>query len=108
VLSLAVSSVRDMSDRRRARRAKQVRRDARRVKKRVAESSTDTTLRDAIRSAFAGGHLLSLLSVASMAIHVAKREPLMSLKSGQCDPGRLDGFLTGLIGVRDRRIEQRH
>jgi hypothetical protein len=91
-----------MSDKRRARRAKQVRRDARRAKKRVAESSTDTTLRDAIRSALAGGHPLSLLSMASMAIHVAKREPLTSLKSGQCDPSRLDNILTGLIGVQDR------
>jgi hypothetical protein len=91
-----------MSDRRRARRAKQVRRDARRAKKRVAESSTDTTLRDAIRGAFAGGHPLSLLGVASIAIHVAKREPLTSLKPGQCDLSRLDNILTGLIGVRNR------
>jgi hypothetical protein len=34
-----------------------------------------------------------------LAIHVAKRGPL---KSGQRDPSRLDGVLTGLIGVRDR------
>ena len=91
-----------MSNKRRARRAKQVRRDARRAKKRVAESSTDTTLRDAIRSALAGGHPLSLLSVASMAIHVAKPEPLILLKSGQRDTGHLDRVLTGLIGVRNR------
>jgi hypothetical protein len=90
-----------MSDRRRAREAKQVRRNARRTKKRNGESSTDTTLRDAIRRALAG-HPLGLLSVASMAIHVAKPEPLISPKSGQCDTSRLDGILTGLIRVRDR------
>jgi hypothetical protein len=90
-----------MSDRRRARDAKQVRRDVRRTKQRNGESSTDTTLRDAIRPALAG-HPLGLLSVASMAIHVAKPEPLISPKSGQCDESRLDGILTGLIRVRDR------
>ena len=101
-MSLPVSSVRDMSNERRARKAKQVRRDERRAKKRNGESSADTTLRDAIRRSLAGGHPLSLLSVASMAIHVAKRQPLISLKSGRCDTSRLDGILTGLIGVRDR------
>ena len=43
-MSLPVSSVRDMSDERRARKAKQVRRDERRAKKRNGESSADTTL----------------------------------------------------------------
>ena len=86
-MSLPVSSVRDMSNERRARRA---------------ESSADTTLRDAIRRALAGGHPLSLLSLASMVIHVAKPEPLMSLKSGRCDTSHLDGVRTGLIGVRNR------
>ena len=33
---------------------------------------------------------------------MAKREPLTSLKSGQCDLSRLDNILTGLIGVRNR------
>ena len=54
-MSLPVSSVRDMSDKRRARKAKQVRRDARRAKKRNGESSADTTLRDAIRRALRVG-----------------------------------------------------
>ena len=40
------------------------------------------------------GHPLSLLSMASMMIHVAKPEPLMWLKSGQCDANHLDGCLT--------------
>jgi hypothetical protein len=40
--------------------------------------------------------------MASIAIHVAKREPLTSLEPGQCDPSRLDNILTGLIGVQDR------
>ena len=86
-MSLPVSSVRDMSNERRARRA---------------ESSADTTLRDAIRRALAGGHPLSLLSLASLVIHVAKPEPLISLKSGRCDTSHLDRVLTGLIGVRNR------
>jgi hypothetical protein len=50
-----------MSNERRARKAKH---------KRSVTGSADTTLSDAIRNALAGGHPLSLLSVASMAIHV--------------------------------------
>ena len=37
-----------------------------------------------------------------MVIHVAKPEPLISLKSGRCDTSHLDRVLTGLIGVRNR------
>lgn len=76
-----------MSDKRRARRAKQVRRDARRAKKRNVEGSTDTTLRDIIRRALAG-HPLHLLSVASMFIRVGKPD--------------LDNIVNGLIGTRTR------
>jgi hypothetical protein len=101
-MSLPVSSVRDMNNERRARKAKQVRSDERRAKKRNVKGSADTTLRDAIRSALAGGHPLSLLSLAGMVIHVAKPEPVISLKSGRCDTSHLDGVLTGLIGVRNR------
>jgi hypothetical protein len=101
-LSLPVGSVRDMSNERRARRAKQVRRDERRAKTRNGEGSADTTFRDAIRGALAGGHPLSLLSLASMVIHVAKPEPLLSLKSGRRDTNYLDRVLTGLIDVRNR------
>ena len=35
-------------------------------------------------------------------IHVAKPEPLISLKSGRCDTNHLDRVLTSLIGVRNR------
>src|SRR5690242_6058467 len=101
-MSLPVTSVRDMSNARRARKAKQVRRDQRRAKRRNAESSADTTLRDAIRRALADGHPLSLLSFASMVIHMAKPEPLISLKSGRCDTNYLDRVLDGLIGVLNR------
>ena len=93
-----------MSNERRARRANQVRRDERRAKTRNAEGSADTILRDAIRRALAGGHPLSLLSVASMVINVAKPEPLLSLNSGRCDPDLLDRVLNGLIGVRNREM----
>ena len=65
-------------------------------------SSADTTFRDAIRRALEGGHPLSLLSLASMAIHVGKPEPLISLKSGRCDTSLLDRVLNGLSGVRNR------
>jgi len=91
-----------MSNERRARRSKQVRRGERRAKTRNCESSADTTLREAIRRALAGGHPLSLLSLASMFVHLAKPEPLISLKSGRCDTNYLDRVLTGLIGVRNR------
>jgi hypothetical protein len=37
-----------------------------------------------------------------MVIHVAKPEPLLSLKSGRCNTSHLDEVLTGLIGVRNR------
>lgn len=103
-MSLPVSSVRDMSNERRARRSKQVRRDERRAKTRNAKGSADTTLRDAIRRALAGGHPLSLLSLASMVIHVAKPEPLISLKSDRSDTNYLDGILTSFIGVRNREM----
>jgi hypothetical protein len=101
-MSLLVSSVRNMSDKRRARAAKQVRRDARRAKKRTGESSADGTLRDALRRALAGGHPLGLLSMASLVIHVAKPEPLISLKSGRTGQNYLDEVLTSFIGVRNR------
>jgi hypothetical protein len=91
-----------MSNRRRARKAKQARRDQRRAKTRDGEGSADTTFRDLIRRALARGHPLHLLSLASMVIHVAKPEPLLSLRSGGSDTSHLDGFLTGLIGARDR------
>jgi hypothetical protein len=88
-----------MSNERRARRAKQVRRDARRAKRRDGEVPADTTLTDLIHNALTSGHPLSLLSLASMVIHVAKPE---SPISGRCDTSYLDRVLTGLIGVRNR------
>jgi hypothetical protein len=89
-----------MSNERRARKAKQVRRDERRATTRNGDGSADWTLGDAVRRALAG-HPLSLLSMASMVIHVAKPEPLLSLKSGRSDSNYLDRVLDGLIGVRN-------
>jgi hypothetical protein len=83
-----------MTNKRRARRAKQVRRDERRAKARSGDSSADTTLRDSIRGALRG-HPVSLLGVASLLIHVGIPDP-------RRDETYLDGVLTGLIGVRDR------
>jgi hypothetical protein len=91
-----------MSNQRRARRAKQIRRDERRAKTRNGKGSADTTFRDGIRRALARGHPLSLLSMASMVINLAKPESLLSLKPGECDANYLDQVLTGLIGVRTR------
>ena len=96
-MSLPVSSLRDMSNRRRSRRATQARHDVRRAKKSNGESSADTTLTDMIRNALAG-HPLNLLTVASMMIHVANPEPGIFLKSGGRETQPLDNVLTGLIG----------
>jgi len=71
---------------------------------RDAESSGDTTLRDAMRRALAARHPLSLLTLASFMIHVGKPAPLISLKSGRRDTDCLDRVLTGLIGVRNREM----
>jgi len=101
-LSLPVSSVRGMNHERRARKAKQIRRDERRARKRNVNGPADTVFRDAIRGALAGGHPLSLLSLASMVIHVAKPKPPILVKSGRCDTNYLHPVLDGLIGVRNR------
>lgn len=93
-MSLPVRTVRDMSNGRRSRRAKELRRDARRAKKRNGEISGDTTLTDVIRSAL-NGHPVGLLSLASMVIHKAKPDTLR-------DETYLDNVLSGLIGVRNR------
>ncbi|AGB21296.1 hypothetical protein Mycsm_00866 [Mycobacterium sp. JS623] len=90
-----------MGDKQRARKAKQARRDERRAKKRKAGASVETTFSDAIRRALVG-HPLSLLSVASMIINVAKPESLLSPNSARPDPDLLERVLTGLIGVRNR------
>lgn len=90
-----------MGDGRRSRRAKQDRHDARRAKKRDGESSADTTLRDAIRRAV-GGHPLSLLSLASLVIHLTTPDPLTSPASCPRDTRRRDAVLTSLIGMRNR------
>jgi hypothetical protein len=66
------------------------------------EGSIDTTLRDAIRRALASGHPLSLLSMASLVIHVAKPQLLTALKPGTGDTNHLDRVLTNVIGVRNR------
>jgi hypothetical protein len=66
-----VSTERDMSEKRRAHMAKQIRRDLRRAKMRNGKGSADTPFRDALRRVL-GRHPLSLLSIASMMIHVAK------------------------------------
>jgi hypothetical protein len=89
-----------MSDRRRARRAQQVRRDARRAKKRVAESSIDTALWDAIRGLLARGHPLDLLGLASAMIQTTRPEPFAYLKSRQRDTLRLEDLVAGFVGVR--------
>jgi hypothetical protein len=80
-MSLPLSSVRDMSNKRRARNGK---------------GSADWTLEGAIRSALAGGHPLSLLSMASVVINVAKPD--------RCDTNFVDRTLDGLVGVRTREV----
>ncbi|WP_101948041.1 hypothetical protein [Mycobacterium sp. 3519A] len=70
-----------MNDRRRARRAKQARRNGRRAKKRTTESSADWTLRDAIRSVL-GGHPLGLLSMACVMVDAAIPERVLEMFDG--------------------------
>jgi len=91
-----------MSDGRQRRRAKQARRDVRRMTKRDNKTTGDTTLRDIVRSALGRGHPLHLLSVAGLIIHMAKPDPLAFLKSRQRDTLHLDQLVTNLIGVRNR------
>jgi len=93
-----------MSDKRRARKAEQVRRDERRAKKLHGDSSAEWSLPDAIRRALAGGHPISLLSMASMMINVARPASLLSLTPVRCDADLLDRVLTGLIGARNREM----
>lgn len=87
-----------MGDGRRARRAKQVRRDKRRAKMRSVKGSADTTLSDAIRRAL-GRHPLGLLSMASMVMHVANPESIASL---ECGTNYLGQILTSLTDTRSR------
>ncbi len=100
-MSLPARSLRGMSDKRRARRAKQVRRDARRAKKRNEGSADDTFLRDLLRSAMAK-HPLELLSGASVVIHTARPDEFEALKSERVDPRNLDRFLANLIATPSR------
>jgi hypothetical protein len=90
-VSLPVRSVRDMSNQRRTRKAKQARRDEGRAKNRNGEGSADWSLRDAVHRALAAGDPLSLLSLASVVISVAQPE---SLLSGRGEPIVWIGSLT--------------
>lgn len=91
-----------MSDGRQRRRAKQARRDARRMAKRNKRTPDDTTTADIVRRALARKHPLHLLSVACMIIHLANPDPLGFLKSRRRDTLHLDELVTNLIGVRNR------
>ncbi|OBC03479.1 hypothetical protein A5784_14830 [Mycobacterium sp. 852013-50091_SCH5140682] len=77
-----------MEDKRRARMAKQVRRDARRAKKRDVQNAT---LSDFVRRALVRGHPVYLLDLASRVFRVVQQ-----------DAGRLNNILTHLIGDRNR------
>jgi hypothetical protein len=78
-----------MNDKRRARRAKQVRRDTRRAKKRNVQ---DATVNDFVRKALGRGHPAHLLDLASRAIRAARRDAV-----------RLNNVLTNLIAARNRK-----
>lgn len=94
-MSVASRSVRTMSDRRRARRAKQSRRIERRAKKRDKESSSEAAFADVLRRAVRR-HPIGLLSIASMMVHVARPDSLTSP-----DADNLDQILTGLIDTQN-------
>lgn len=100
-MSQVVRSVRGMTDRRRARRAKQVRRDDRRTKKCREGSPADPPLDDLIRRTLRG-HPLRLLQVASLVIEVAEPDTLPWVTSRASDTSHWDAILPGLIGIRTR------
>ncbi len=86
-----------MRDKRRARKAKQARRDVRRAARRARKNAAEPTLMDILRRAVARGHPLHLLSIASLFINVGKPDPY----------GReryLDDVLTSWIGAREPAV----
>lgn len=81
-----------MRDKRRARKAKQARRDVRRAARRARNNAAEPTLMDILRRAVAREHPLNLLSIASLFINVGKPDA----------HGReryLDDVLTSWIGA---------
>lgn len=86
-----------MRDKRRARKAKQARRDVRRAARRARNNAAEPTLMDILRRAVAREHPLNLLSIASLFINVGKPDA----------HGReryLDDVLTSWIGARDPAV----
>jgi hypothetical protein len=95
-----------MNDGRRRRKAKQARRDVRRMQTRDQETPPEqvtpdeTPLVEEVRQALATGHPLDLLGMVSLLIEATKPDPLAIAKSGQ-QPERvnLDDLITGFVGV---------
>jgi hypothetical protein len=103
---MPASSVGAMNDGRRRRKAKQARRDVRRMQTRDQETPPEqvtpdeTPLIDEVRQALATGHPLDLLGMVSLLIEATKPDPLASLKSGpQPERVNLDDLITGFVGV---------
>jgi hypothetical protein len=92
-----------MSDGRRRRRAKQARRDARRMAAYERKPPDNESLVGLIRGALAKGHPLGLLAVASYMLWRAAPDPLASFESPPREPLDIDNVLTSFI--RDKRRE---
>jgi hypothetical protein len=89
-----------MNDGRRRRKAKQARRDARRMKTRDEETPEEMPLIEEVRKALATGHPLDLLGMASVVIEATKPDPLAFLSSRQKrETVHLDHLVTGFVGV---------
>ncbi|MCG5434546.1 hypothetical protein LV457_19940 [Mycobacterium sp. MYCO198283] len=88
-----------MSDGRDRWKAKQARRNARRMERRGRSVPDEAPLASETRQALASGHPLHLLGMASMLVHLTEPDRLRFLKPGKPEPLCPDGVVTSLIDV---------
>ncbi|OBF20646.1 hypothetical protein [Mycobacterium sp. ACS4331] len=91
-------------DARRRRRAKQARRDARRMRAQhmasVEETPEETPLVDEVRHALASDHPLDLLALVGVLLEATTQDPLAFANPDAPEPVNIDDLVTGFIGVR--------
>lgn len=101
-LSPVVGNVRTVNEARKRRKAKQARRDTRRIRTREPETPEETPLIDEVRQALAG-HPLELLGMVSMLIEATKPDPLAWLPSRpKRETVDLARLLDSFVGVEVR------
>ncbi|OBK24763.1 hypothetical protein A5634_02605 [Mycobacterium asiaticum] len=89
-----------MSDKRKRRKAKQARRDARRMRSARREQPEEFHLVDAVREALASEHPLELLSTVSMIIEATEPGQDLLLQSEESEVIGLDELVDSFIDVR--------